>query len=320
MIFLIPSGMIRTTAEEAVMAFDCAETQDVDVKLIDAATGATIATRRFFHCTGGRWNVSYAVQRTLNYRPAATKDPIVIEKCYDRYKAVKLEIDGACSAEVVMMDSSNVVAPFLSAMPTLRLVADNGYDEVTVMPSVRCVKVILSTEESSEEWRRDLPERDVPLVLRLDFGKMGKIGRAECQLFDTTGKMVGNLFFIPVAAPEQSLNVAWRSALGSVEHYAFPVCLLEQEVHGERTEEERRAFRRAKRGWRAVVKSAYEPVNVRRALAELGAARQCWIIDREGAYHPVEVAAGEHLLAKQGDLKALEFTLEVNGEEVPAWY
>ncbi len=321
MIFLIPNGMIRSTAEEVIMAFSCVGTRNADVRLIDAATGNTIATRRFFHCTGGRWNVAYAVQRTLDYQPAATKEAIAIERCCDRYKAVKLEIDGTASTEVVIMDSSNVEAPFLSAMPTLRLVADNGYDEVTVMPDVRCVKVILTTgEETGEEWRQDLPERDVPLVLRLDFGKMGKIGRAECQLFDSTGKMVGNLFFIPVAAPQQALHVAWRSALGSVEHYAFPVCRREQELHGERTEEERRALKRAGRRWRAVVKSAYEPINVRRALAELGAARQCWIIDRQGAYHPVEVAAGEHLLAKQGDLKALEFTLEADGEEVPVWY
>ncbi len=302
------------------MAFDGVGTRNVDLRLIDAGTGNTIATRRFFHCTGGKWNVAHAVQRTLDYRPAATKEPIAIERCDDRFRAVKLEIDGVASAELVLMDSSDVEAPFLSAMPTLRLVADNGYDEVTVMPAVRCVKVIVSTEETGEEWRQDLPERNMPLVLRLDFGKMGKIGRAECQLFDTTGKMVGNLFFIPVAAPEQALHVAWRSALGSVEHYAFPVCCLEQEVHGERTEEERRALKRAQRRWRAVVKSAYEPENVRRALAELGAARQCWIIDRQGAYHPVEVAAGEHLLAKQGDLKALEFTLEANGEEVPVWH
>ncbi len=317
---MIPSGMIMTTAEAVVMAFNCTGTQNVDVKLIDSLTERPVATRRFFHCTSGRWNVAPAVQRMLNYRPTATKSPIAIERCYDRYKAVKLKAGGTVSAEAVIMDSSNVRAPFLSAMPTLRLVADNGYDEVTVMPDVYCVKVILSTEETSEEWQQDLPKRTIPLVLRLDFGKIGKIGRAECQLFDSTGKMVGNLFFIPVATPEGALHVAWRSALGSVEHYAFPVCLLEQEVHGERTEDDRRALKRAKRGWRAVVKSAYEPVNVRRALAELGAARQCWIIDRQGAYHPVEVAAGEHLLAKQGDLKALEFTLEADGEEVPAWY
>lgn len=320
MIFLIPNGTIKTTSEEVIMAFDCVGTQNVDVNLIDAKTGNTIATRRFFHCTSGRWNVAYAVQRTLDYRPEATTEAIAIERCDDRFKAVKLEIDGAASAELVMMDSSNVEAPFLSAMPTLRLVADNGYDEVTVMPDVRCVKVIRSNEETGEEWRQDLPERDIPLVLRLDFGKMGKIGSVECQLFDSAGKMVGNLFFIPVAAPEQALHVAWRSALGSVEHYAFPVCHREQETHEERTEEERRALKRAKRVWRAVVKSAYEPINVRRALAELGAARQSWIIDRQGAYHPVEVAAGDHLLAKQGDLKALEFTLEANGEEVPVWY
>ncbi len=302
------------------MAFDCPGTQNVDVNLIDAKTGDTIATRRFFHCTSGRWNVAYAVQRAIDYRPAATTEPIAIESCNDRCKAVKLEIGGAASAELLIMDSTKVEAPFLSAMPTLRLVADNGYDEVTLMPDIRCVKVLLSTEESSEEWRQDLAEHDEPLVLRLDFGKIGKIGRVECQLFDYTGRMVGNLFFIPVAAPQQSLHVAWRSSLGSVEHYAFPVCHREEETHGERTEEERRAFKRAKRRWRAVVKSAYEPINVRRALAELGAARQSWIIDREGAYHPVEVAAGEHLLAKQGDLKALEFTLEADGEEVPVWY
>lgn len=320
MIFLTPSGTIHTTAEEVVIAFDCFREQNVDARLIDAGTENTIATRRFFHCTGGSWDVARVVQRTLDYRPTATKDPIAIERCDDRFRAVKLEINGSASAELVLMDSSDAEAPFLSAMPTLRLVADNGYDEVTVMPAVRCVKVILSTQESSEEWRKDLPERNMPLLLRLDFGKIGKIGRAECQLFDSTGKMVGNLFFIPVAAPEGALHVAWRSALGSVEHYAFPVCHREQEIHEERTEEERRALKRAQRRWRAVVKSAYEPVNVRRALAELGAARQSWIIDRQGAYHPVEVAAGDHLLAKQGDLKALEFTLEANGEEVPVWY
>jgi len=321
MIFLLPNGTIRTTAEETVVAFDCVvQEQNVDVRLIDAVTGGTIATRRFFHCKSGQWNIAPTVQRTLDYRPAATKEAIAIERCDDRFKTVKLKIGTEVSTELVIMDSSNVGADFLSAMPTLRLVAGNGYDEVTVMPAVRCVKVILSTEETSEEWRQDLPDRYIPLVLRLDFGKMGRIGRAECQMFDNTGKMVGNLFFIPVAAPEQALNVAWRSALGSVEHYAFPVCRREEEAHGERTEEERRALKRARRRWRAVVTSAYEPVNVRRALAELGAARQSWIIDRRGEYHPVEVAAGEHLLVKQGDLKALEFTLEASGEEVPAWY
>jgi len=319
MIFLMQNSP-ATTAREVVLIFNCFTEQNVDVRLINAITGNTIATRRFFHCSGGRWDVAHTVQRTLDYRPTATKEPIAIERCDDRYRVVKLKIGSESSGEVVIMDSSDIEAPFLSAMPTLRLVADNGYDEVTLMPVVRCVKVILSTEETSEEWRQDLPEHKIPLLLRLDFRKIGKIGRVECQLLDSEGKMVGNLFFIPVAAPEQALNVAWRSALGSVEHYAFPVCHREQEVHGERSEEERRALGRARRRWRVVVKSAYEPINVRRALAELGAARQSWIIDRQGVYHPVEVAAGEHVLAKQGDLKALEFTLEANGEEVPVWY
>lgn len=320
MIFLLPNGNIRTTAEETVVAFECPAKRNVDVRLIDAGTEETIATRRFFHCKSGKWNIAHAVERTLDYRPEATVNPVSIERCDDRFRIVKLKIDQTVSDGVVIMDSSDVEAPFLSAMPTLRLVAANGYDEVTVMPAVRYVKVIVSTEQDDEELQRELPERDVPLVLRFDFGKMGRIVRAECQLFDSTGKMVGDLFFIPVAAPEQALHVAWRSALGSVEHYAFPVCRREEEAHEERTERERRALKRAQRRWRVVVTSAYEPVNVRRALAELGAARQSWIIDREGAYHPVEVAADTHLLVKQGDLKALEFTLEACGEEVPAWY
>lgn len=316
----MPFEKIGTTREAAVVTFEGAETRNIDVRLVDDETGDVIATRRFFHCTGGSWDIAPAVQRTLKYRPTAPANPISLEPCDDRVRCVQLQIGEEFSPELMMMDSSAVDAPFLSAMPTLRLVSDRGFDEVMLMPGVRGVKVIVATEETSEESQRDLATHDLPFVLRFAFGKIGKVGRVECQLFDNTGVMIGNFFFIPVSTPEQALHVAWRSALGTVEHYTFPVCRREEELHGERTDGEREAMKRGARRQRVVVTSAYEPLVVRRALAELGAARQSWVIDRQGVYHPVKVAAEGHVLVKNGDLKALEFTLEAIGEEVSSWF
>ncbi len=316
----MPFEKIGTAREAAVVTFEGAETRNSDVRLVDDESGEVIATRRFFHCTGGAWDVAPAVLRTLKYNPTAPEHPITIGPCDDRVRCVQLQIDEQFSPELLMMDSTAVDAPFLSAMPTLRIVADNGYDEVMLMPAVRGVRVILATEETSEEIERQIAAHDLPLVLRFAFGKIGKIGRVECQLFNSEGVMIGNLFFIPVAAPGQALHVAWRSALGSVEHYTFPVCRREEEIHEERTDGEREALKRGVRRQRVIVTSAYEPLVVRRALTEIGAARQCWVIDRQGAYHPVKVVAEGHLIVEKGDLKALEFTLEAVGEEVSAWY
>ena len=284
-----------------------------------AAGERLLGSKRFTEPHPISFDIAPYLRAALRFVPRAGRTGILAAD--DR--VVKVVVEATNGAESVRSLARSFTAAeqpverpaLLTTMPTNRLIAPDGCDELTLLAAAP--QLITVTAEQGDTvaaesyavpasgfYRFRLAAADFPEAERLtvDLGPCGSVG------------------YTVLPAPEGAQTVAWRSRAGSLEHYTFPVV---QRVG--LSVAKRRACgadgvvaHAVSREELVELQAAYETPAVCAGLADLLAAEQAWWVDASG-YRPIDIVTEQSELHRHGSMRAPVITVRSTLQNEPLW-
>lgn len=216
---------------------------------------------------------------------------------------------------VVAADRCAVRSALLTTLPPNRLIAPDGFDELTLR-TVEPIEIVVTAERRGTRQSRTfaLPAAGLHRfrLCAADF--------PEAERLTVDAGVCGRVLYTVLPPPDGARTVAWRSRVGSVERYVFPVV--------------RRVTRQAVkcRGQGAAgivvgtiaceerieLQAACETAAVVAALAELPAAREAWWIDGDRAI-PIDVLTESCEVSRYGSMGAPVFLVRSTRPAETLW-
>lgn len=202
-------------------------------------------------------------------------------------------------------------------MPAERIIPAGAGEEISItMPEFGSVAAAVTVRSGDRTefhryeassaglflFRLDLKDFPDAEEVTLDFGTMGTI------------------HYTVVPARSESCRLAWRSSIGSVEHYTFPV-VREVRLRTEKNRAENRRGYVARIGGQerlTRIESAYEAPGVLAALAEITSSPAVWRVT-DGGCIPVDVTTEEATLRRLGELCSLSLEIREKIETEATW-
>lgn len=287
-----------------IYTFSDTDVRTFDVQIIDADADEVLGVKRLTGVTQGSVDVAPVLRRHLFYFPKT--GPTGFVSAGGRTALGAIKIDDVCSQTRTFVPAPEAVVPpaLLTTSPSSRMIGRGECEELTLCTVIPCVVHVTAYKgaESNQTVHTadyagftlfrlntaDFPDAD---AIRLDINNIGQI------YYHFTGFSAGR-------------RVAWRSSVGSVEHYTFPV---EKEVFDKVDKEEmltQQGFRptttRSER--RTTLLSAYEPEKVLNGLSEIFTSPAVWSVEN-GIYIPVIVNSATSGLRRYGTLRNMEIQL-----------
>ena len=299
--------------------------EDIDVQLLDATTGVTLAAKRFASVTSAGFDAAPALRRCLRYAPEAGATGFL--SAADRHLKVTARAlltnhqDIAETADIrTFLPGTRIPegSEILTSMPLGRLIPEGACDELTLFSEEKCsltVSAVSAVSADSVTAENYASPNSGLQVFRLDTRDFPG---AETILVDAGA--CGTVSYTVVPAREEAVRLAWRSREGSIEHYSFPI--VESATH--HTDKVRAegadgvVVTAAKSDFRARLVSAYESRGVLEALAGIIDAPEVWIVKEEG-YEPVDVTTDEATIHRHGTMSCLEIDIRSTRKNAITW-
>lgn len=287
-----------------IYTFSDAEARTFDVQIIDVGSDEVVGVKRLTGITQGSVDVAPFLRRNLFFFPKTGSTGFV--SAGGRTVLGTIEIDNARAQTRTFVSASEAVVPpaLLTTSPPLRTIGRGECEELTICTATPCVVHVTAYKGAESKqtlhtapyagftlfWLNtaDFPNAD---VIRLDINDIGQIN------YYLTGLSTGR-------------RLAWRSSVGSVEHYTFPV---EKEVVDKVEKKEvftqqgpRPMTIRSER--RTTLLSAYEPEKMLKALSEILTSPAVWSVEN-GIYIPVIVDSAASGFRHHGTLRNMEIQI-----------
>lgn len=285
-----------------------------DVRLIDARSDRTLALKRFYRTATAEVNAAPAARSVIRFSPPA--GPSGICPVPERTALIAAEADGE-RTPVRLFTAGRGLPPLPSVPTTLpprRTLARGEYDELTLLVPDNCLVELtrrFGDGESFWEAFQLLPvTRTEPaaFVVHADKYEPDTVG---LDLVIRSGdEPIRTFAYDFVSRPAGARRVAWRSSLGSIEHFTFPV---EEELSQTVPATDGAASREAllaERTRTLTLRSGYEPREVIAALAEIVRSPDVWIATGAG-YVRVVPEGGTHGLRGCTGPTQLEIRLRI---------
>ena len=316
MIKIVSPSNFSSFDTQAVFRFTSDVTADagaaVEALLEDADTGGVIAARRLRldSSAAAVFDVAPILRRAMELRPAAGATGLAAAD--DAMFRVRMRVGMTVSDAVTLLCSQPVTNSLacLTAMPVRRTIRRGDCDRLLFYAMADFAVDIEAGRDNGTadsavyEWSGD----GGLVVLRLraaDFG--GDVRRLTVR----TGSRVVAEYEVeePTAG---SMRLAWRTSLGSVEHYTFPVVVRREVVSGNRTVRlaDGTCTLSGDAHAEIVLRSHREPSAVVDALAGIVASPQVWLTDEAtGDYLSVTVETRQAATRSFGEPSNVELTV-----------
>lgn len=295
---------------------------DIEVRVIDPSDSSVLAAKRFASVAEASFDIAPALRRGLRFEPRQGGTGFVDSagRCATAQVKAFLSDDEA----VVATSSSRVFLPgdspasspsLLTTMPRERLIPEGACDELTIFSEAAFAVTVTAVGPDSTSAQHYRSSNSGLQPFRLDTRDF-----PGAETITVDAGVCGQVVYTLVPAREEAVRLAWRSHVGSIEHYSFPV-VRETTLRVDKT-----------RGYGAdgpVVTawlseqethlvSAYESTSVLEALAGVIAAPEVWLIEEEG-YTPVDITTDEATILRHGAMCCLEIAFRSTRKTSASW-
>lgn len=280
-----------------------------DASIVDERSGSTLALKRFYRTNSATINAAPAARSLIRFSPL--QEVTGIWPAVGRTARIVVEAGGERSNSRLF--TAGNAMPQLPSVPTTlpvrRTIARGEYDELTLFVPNDCfielTRRFSDGETFWEAFQLLSVTRTEPgiFVIHADEYEPQTVGLAiDIRSGD---ERLGTFLYDFVSRPAGSRRVAWRSSLGSIEHFTFPAEkeLVQTVRRGEgsgQTECSRTL----------TLLSGYQPRAVVAALAEIVGSPDVWVVADTG-YVRVSPEGGSHGLRNCSGPTQLEIRLRI---------
>ncbi len=295
-----------------------ADAAGTELHILDA-DGGRLGTKRIVGRTDPTVDIALYLRAVLRFDPS--EGPTGALPAADRTVTVRVEAETASEAcctdlrTYVAGDRPLAASALLTTLPPNRLIAPDGFDELTLFASVPLQVIVTAHRRDGTE------QRFYPLATRgLWRFRLAAADFPDAERLTVDAGPCGTLRYTVLPPPDGARTLAWRTRAGSVERYTFPVVqrvtrsvtrLRGRDAAGTvcgeaRTEE------------RILLQAAVEPNDVAAALAELPAACEVWLTGG-GEARPVDVVTESADLYRHACRCAPLFEIRSISPDRPLW-
>lgn len=310
----------------AIYVVESPEAADIDLRLVASDGTTCLGMRRYVGVREARCDAAPLLRRALRFEPAddetgftpasgrtvtATAEAAPAGSFPDRTEAT-------APARIFLAGPAGPAEPALrTTMPAERIIPAGAGEEISItMPEFGSVAAAITVRSGDRtEFHRYEASSAGLFLFRLD---LKDFPNAEEVTLDF-GAM-GTIHYTVVPARSESCRLAWRSNIGSVEHYTFPV-VREVRLRTEKNRAENRRGYAARIGGQerlTRIESAYEAPGVLAALAEITSSPAVWRVT-DGGCIPVDVTTEEATLRRLGELCSLSLEIREKIETDATW-
>lgn len=274
-----------------------------EATVIDADSDEPLGAKRFVDTPEARFDAAPYLRRRLSFLPAT--GPTGFLPAGGRTVQAVIEVGGVRSPLRTFVPAPEAIVPsrHLTTWEGTRTLAADECDELTFCTAAPCVLRLTAFTDGTPRLTVYSAPKAGYAVFRLRAADFAGAGRLRIEVPEVAQ------FDYTLDGPA-GCRIAWRSSQGSIEHYTFPVVKeATDEVHQEGTvarDGYRPALVRSTRT--LTLLSAYEPLRVRRALAEIVCSPSVWHVEN-GVYLPVEAVAAASGFRRRGSLENLELQI-----------
>lgn len=304
-----PKGCV-TTGNYPDYVIDSDTPATLFVRITDAAARRQLATKCFVDVNSCRFDITPAVQRNIAYRPQHY--PSGFPPLNDRYLRVEVAArQGAAAGEEVtapqcrFFSSTAGLTPaprLLTTMPLQRILRTDEEEELAIAADAPVHLTLTARSRKGETVHRFYSPGEGIVFFHLLGAQY-----AEAEQVEVAAEGCDPVIYTMAAPLSEGVRLAWRTTLGSLEHYTFPVVHTSSLTADREKQFSREGYRRPVQRLRKLV-SAYESRPVLEALAELLSAPQVWVVTPEG-YRPAEVISDHAVTHRYGVLSHMEIEI-----------
>lgn len=285
-----------------------------DVRILDARQGSTLALKRFWRTATATVNAAPAARSAIRFTPPSGPSGI----CAVTGRSAKIVVEAAGEQSAMRLFTAGDTLPTLPSVPTTlparRTLARGEYDELTLLVTDNCLVELTRRFSDGESFWEAFQllsaTRTEPaaFVIRADEYEPDTVGLDV--VIRSGGAVLCSFTYDFVSRPAGSRRVAWRSRLGSVEHFTFPVEkeLCQRVGQSDTARDEEPLLTRRIRT--LTLLSGYQPHTVIAALAEIVRSPDVWIATAAG-YTRVTPEGGTHGLRNSAGPTQLELRLRI---------
>lgn len=292
---------------------------DFDIRIL-RSDGSQLGAKRFLETAMASFDVAPYLRQNLHFLPS-TGSTGLHEASARTVTARVVATDGkatsATSPDRQFLPSAEAVAApaLLTSMPLTRLIGQEESDELTLLADgPLTVTVTAQSDESTVAESYAVPSAGLWLF-RFSAADFSGADRVVVD-----AGVCGAVVYLPVGRSSTSRRIAWRSRMGSIEHYTFS-SVRDTQISSARQRVETAdgpVITHARRIRQQVLTSAYEMPDMAETLAEVIVSPEVWAVEGD-RYTPVEVITGKVGVQCLGELCTLEITMSNPAKIVEPW-
>ena len=277
--------------------------------------GTTLGSKRFYNTSGGTLNIAPMIRKSIRFTPSTGMTGFYDSE--SRAASVQLAARTTFSEVRTFIAAHNAVNPphILTTMPSHRIIAYGESDEITCcIPAQHTVSV--TSDITAQALTYSAVGGHELTVFRLNTQSFLPTVSSISVRITTGSQLIGQIDYMVVPSSISGCRLAWRSSAGSIEHYTFPVIKsITQKIRkGQALTDENRYENFSIHSERTTtLSSAFEPVAVAEALAEIVASPQVWQIN-DNKYQETDILTREQTISRHGTLACIEIDLRPKQE------
>ena len=285
---------------------------NIDIRIFDASNNMLLGAKRFASVTTATFDIAPYLQRASRFVPTIGGTGF----CSAPQRSVTTVVEAVATEDetIAAVAPARTFSPgtettgisgLRTTMPLNRLIPAGVCEELTFLTGDICTVTVTAQAGDTtmaESYRS--PKAGLQLF-RLDLRDF-----PEAETLTVDAGVYGTVVYSVIPTGQGSVRLAWRSQVGSVEHYTFPVVQTDTIYSNKRQAEgpNGRIIVAAKTDRERLLVSAYESQPVLEALAELTASPDIWIVEGD-TYIPTEVTTNEAVVRRHGTLCCLEIAI-----------
>lgn len=289
-----------------------------DLRILDA-DGRLLGTKRFVGRTDITVDIAPYLRPLFRFDPST--GPTGAVSAADRLLTIVVEAHSATETcrtparPFIAADRPVTTSRWLTTLPANRLIAPDGYDELTLCTDAPLdIAVTAARRNASSTTIHALPAAGLWRfrVAAADF--------PDAERLTIDGGPCGAIRYTLLPPPEGAHTVAWRSRLGSIERYTFPVVrrVTRQATKCRGSGTEGIVVGAIAQEERIELQAALETAEMTAALAELATAREAWWIEG-GEALPIDVLTDSCEAYRYDGMGAPAFVIRSTRPDRPLW-
>lgn len=292
------------------------EPSELEVKIIEIATGEVIATKLLRNATTATINIAPYIEFLEEYCPASNQ--CSFEEAPTA--SYKICVGDSLSEEVIVsvnrctIDSTPAV---VSSLPNTRRIARGEEDEVLILAEqgkTIYAEIVADTGEMLHLESHTSTGATILTIATDDFDTA--ISTLDIALY-CDGEEFGRLHYSVTAPLKTSTRLAWVSDSGAIERYSFPSTHKSKRLADKQTiaHSDGVVATQGRAKQFLSLCSRIEPAATVAALAEIASSPKVWI-EHDGAWHSVEVVTPQVEYNLFGEPSLLHFDICLWQKEV----